>query len=196
MPRELIRVLRDLIRTQLRSASRRKTSNPLLIVILVVALLGLNYCWQREQRLAPLPGRGTTYAACKINSVADGDTVNANCGDGLLKVRVYGIDAPELGQKPWGAQSQALLEQLLTRSVKLEVVDTDRYGRVVARLYDGNRDLGLEMVRQGGAAVYEAYNDSPAYEYAQQEAKQAKRGIWSRRGGQQEPWEWRRLNPR
>lgn len=119
------------------------------------------------------------------------------CDQGKLTVRVFGIDAPEMGQKPWGQQSRDLLRDLIPRSpVRLEVVDIDRYGRTVARLYDGDQDLGLKLVRQGGAAVYTRYNASRTYQVVQAEARQQKRGIWSQPGAQQEPWEWRKLNPR
>jgi endonuclease YncB( thermonuclease family) len=76
------------------------------------------------------------------------------------------------------------------------VTDRDRYGRVVARLYQNNQDLGLKLVRQGGAVVYTRYNKSRYYRIAQGEAKREKLGVWSRPGAQQEPWEWRKLNPR
>jgi endonuclease YncB( thermonuclease family) len=78
----------------------------------------------------------------------------------------------------------------------LQVRDQDRYGRTVAQAFVGDRDVGLEMVRQGQAVMYEQYNDSPAYRQAQAEAQQARRGIWKKSGSQQDPAAWRRLNPR
>jgi endonuclease YncB( thermonuclease family) len=60
----------------------------------------------------------------------------------------------------------------------------------------GERDVGLDMVRQGRAVMYEQYNDSPDYRQAQAEAKQARRGIWEKPGSQKDPATWRRLNPR
>ncbi|MCC9002157.1 MAG: thermonuclease family protein, partial [Candidatus Competibacter sp.] len=68
--------------------------------------------------------------------------------------------------------------------------------RTVAQVIADERDVGLEMVRQGRAVMYEQYNDSPDYRQAQAEAKQARRGIWEKPGGQQDPAAWRRLNPR
>jgi endonuclease YncB( thermonuclease family) len=75
-------------------------------------------------------------------------------------------------------------------------MDTDRYGRAVARLYHGDQDLGLNMVRQGWAVVYSQYTTSSTYEAAQAQAKRERRGVWARPGAHQQPWEWRRLNPR
>ncbi len=113
-------------------------------------------------------------------------------------MRVFGIDAPEMGQAPWGGQSRDAFRQIVNRgdAVRLQVMDQDRYGRTVAQVFSSNRDAGLEMVRQGRAVVYEQYNDSAAYRQAEAEARQARRGIWARSGSQQDPAAWRRLNPR
>ena len=75
-------------------------------------------------------------------------------------------------------------------------MDHDRYDRTVAQVFAGERDVGLEMVRQGRARVYEQYNDSPAYRQAEVEARRTRRGIWEKPGSQQDPAAWRRLNPR
>jgi endonuclease YncB( thermonuclease family) len=90
-----------------------------------------------------------------------------------------------------------MLRQLLPNDViRLKVKDKDRYGRVVAQLYYHNQDLGLELVRQGGAVVYAQYNNDMSYQTAQVQAKQKRLGVWSQAGAQQAPWEWRKLNPR
>ena len=117
---------------------------------------------------------------------------------GEVKVRVFGIDAPEMKQEPWGDRSREALRGLLPRSgsISLRVMDHDRYARTVAQVVANERDLGLEMVRLGQAVVYQQYNHSPDYQQAQAEAKQARRGIWAKAGGQQDPATWRRLNPR
>jgi endonuclease YncB( thermonuclease family) len=165
-----------------------------LLAVLTIAVFGISRLL--EEPTAPLPPKGAELA-CRISEVYDGDTVAASCENGKLTVRVFGIDAPELRQKPWGKRSRDLLRNLIPRSpLKLEVTDRDRYGRVVARLYQGNQDLGLQLVRQGGAVVYTQYNKSRTYRLAQGEAKREKLGIWSRPGAHQEPWEWRKLNPR
>lgn len=191
---ELLKLLQRLLQGELRKARRRKRSAPVLLAVLTITVFGINRLL--EEPTAPLPPKGAELA-CKISEVYDGDTVAASCEDGKLTVRIFGIDAPELGQKPWGKHSRDLLRNLIPRSpLKLEVTDRDRYGRVVARLYQGNQDVGLELVRQGGAVVYTQYNKSRTYRLAQGEAKRAELGVWSRPGAHQEPWEWRKLNPR
>jgi len=72
-----------------------------------------------------------------VLSVSDGDTVMAILDKRKEKVRLIGIDAPELGQKPWGAEAKQHLETLLASSgwkVKLEfdIERRDKYGRILA----------------------------------------------------------------
>lgn len=195
MKRELLKLLQQFLRGELRRAKRRKSSSVLWIAVLTVTVFGIGQ-WLHEPK-APLPDKGTELT-CEIRKVYDGDTIAASCEEGRLTVRVFGIDAPEIGQKPWGDESRAMLRQLLPNAtIRLKVKDTDRYGRVVAQIYDLNQDdLGLKLVRQGGAVVYVQYNNARAYQIAQRQAKQNRRGVWSQAGAQQTPWEWRKLNPR
>jgi endonuclease YncB( thermonuclease family) len=164
----------------------------LVIVITVVSYI------LHEPKAPPSAIPKGAELTCTVKTVYDGDTLTANCPPGQVKVRVFGIDAPEMGQKPWGDNSKRVLNSLLADHdpVQLRVIDQDRYGRTVAQVFAGERDVGLELVRQGQAVMYEQYNDSLVYRQAQTEAKQARRGIWEIAGSQQDPAAWRRLNPR
>ncbi len=195
MKRELLKLLQQFLRGELRRAKRRKSSGVLWIAILTVSVFGIGQ-WLHEPK-APLPNKGVELN-CKVRKVYDGDTVAVSCEEGRLTVRVFGIDAPEMGQKPWGEESRAMLRQLLPNAaIRLKVKDTDRYGRVVAQIYAHHKqdDIGLALVRQGGAVVYVQYNNASAYQMAQVQAKQNRLGVWSQVGPQQTPWEWRKLNP-
>lgn len=191
--RHLLSLAHRALADQLRRARRRKSTAPVLIAVLTVAVFGLGRFLETPD--APLPRRGTELH-CAVDSAYDGDTVTLDCPAGRLRVRVWGIDTPEMGQQPWGRRSRDALRALLPDRVRVEVVDIDDYRRAVSRLYAGDRDLGLTLVRQGHAAVYRRYNDSAAYRRAESQAKREKLGIWSRPGAQQTPWEWRRVNPR
>jgi len=192
--RELLKTAQQALRAGLNRARRRKSSSPLLIVGLAAALYIVGQYWYEPD--APLPSRGAELI-CKISHVYDGDTVAVRCDQGKLKVRVYGIDAPEMGQQPWGEISRDMLRGLAPADrVRVRVVDTDSYGRTVAQLLYEDQDLGLTLVRQGGAVVYERYNSFQSYRTAQAEARQEQLGIWAKPGAQQKPWEWRKLNPR
>jgi len=194
---ELLKLLQSLLRGELSRTRRRKSGSPWLIGGLAVAVVAISY-FLHEPKAPPSATAKGAELVCTVKSVYDGDTLTASCPAGEVKVRVFGIDAPEMKQEPWGANSRDALRSLLPRrdSVQLRVQDRDRYGRTVAQVFVGERDVGLEMVRQGRAVMYEQYNDSPAYRQAQAEARQARRGIWEKPGGQQDPATWRRLNPR
>jgi micrococcal nuclease len=144
---------------------------------------------------AGLPAR----EACSVLRVRDGDSLTLICGPrngSPVEVRLWGIDAPEIGQEPWGERAYRRLHELAAGRVILEPVDRDRYGRVVGRLYRRERDIGLQLVREGYVAVYERYNSDPTYYRARRQARGARRGIWSRPGLQQAPWRWRTAHPR
>jgi endonuclease YncB( thermonuclease family) len=49
---------------------------------------------------------------CIVTNVHDGDTFTARCADGLIRVRVASIDAPELKQA-YGMESRGLASRLL-----------------------------------------------------------------------------------
>jgi micrococcal nuclease len=194
---DLLKLLQSLLRGELNRTRRRNHRSPWLIGGLMVAIVAISYFLHEPKAPATATPKGAELV-CTVKSVYDGDTLTASCPSGEVKVRVFGIDTPEMGQEPWGDRSKEALRSLLPRrdSIRLRVMDQDRYGRTVAQVFAGERDLGLEMVRQGRAVVYEQYNNSPAYQQAEAEARQARRGFWEKLGGQQDPAAWRRLNPR
>jgi endonuclease YncB( thermonuclease family) len=70
----------------------------------------------------------------KVTKVADGDTLTIVTPEGTkLKVRLYGIDTPEIRHnvrqgQPYGEEAkQALTALTLGKKVKVEIVDIDRY---------------------------------------------------------------------
>ena len=194
LTRTLLKLIRQTLQGELRKRKRRKNRSVVIIIALTVAIFALGYFL--EQPAAPTPDQGARLG-CDIVSIYDGDTATLNCDDGEIKVRVWGIDAPEMGQQPWGTRSRDRLRELLdSGEVTAEVVDIDRYDRVVARLYQNGQDAGLAMVRVGAAVVYEQYNDSDAYREAEQQARRRQAGVWSEDGAQQTPWQWRRVNAR
>jgi len=149
--------------------------------------------------------------SCRITEVYDGDTVVVQCGWATEeRVRLHCIDAPELGQKPWGERARDELAELLggefqsrqhggkaylqprrALSVQMERIDTDNYGRTVAMLWRNGINLNLKLVQRGAVAVYSKYCQAAAFYDAEKAAKAARLGIWKGKGGQQRPWIWR-----
>lgn len=129
----------------------------------------------------------------KVVSVADGDTITVLKDKEQIKVRLHGVDAPEKAQD-FGTAARTFTSDLcFGKEVTVEVQDTDRYGRKVGIVTapDG-RVLNHELLKAGLAHWYEAYarNDTLLKEL-QQEAKSAKRGVWSRTDTVA-PWDFRK----
>ncbi|QIK37474.1 thermonuclease family protein [Caldichromatium japonicum] len=179
-----------LLKRHLTALIRRRLGLPLMLAGTVAAAI---IAWTAD--LIPAGWTlGASGQTCRVERVSDGDTLQLRCGFKPVKVRLYCIDAPEMGQSPWGERSRAHLSSITPREVKLVKIDHDRYGRIVGEVYTveaSPRLLNLEQVKAGQAAVYDQYCDNPRYASAEREAKRAKCGIWSRPGEQQTPWRYR-----
>ncbi|MEJ5228077.1 thermonuclease family protein [Thermodesulfovibrio sp.] len=159
------------------------------------------------------------YPACakreseyyKVTEIHDGDTLTIVKDSflGILvkteRIRLIGIDAPELAQEPWGRKAKNHLKKLIRESswlvkIELDVQQRDKYGRLLAYLWDKNGNMiNYMMIRDGYAMVYTI---PPNVKYAekfveaQRVAREEKRGIWGEGGLKEKPSDWRKANPR
>ncbi len=164
-----------------------------LPILWLLAVVGLSAPWllTRMDWTALVLTRAKT-SSCIVASVHDGDTLRAICDGERLQVRLHCIDAPEIAQTPWGQESRDHLRAIIPRQIQVEIQDTDRYGRTVARILTPEGiDLNQRMVRDGQAAVYRRYCSDPDYARAETEARARGLGIWSAPGDHQTPWEHR-----
>ena len=140
----------------------------------------------------------------RVVGVTDGDTVKILTADKKeLKVRLYGIDTPEKAQAFGQAAKKKASELAFGKDVRVEVVDTDRYGRSVGILTVGegsNSDdrtasVNEQLVAAGLAWRYTRYcKKEPlcaTLGKLEQEARTAKRGLWAD-PDPTPPWEWRK----
>jgi endonuclease YncB( thermonuclease family) len=127
----------------------------------------------------------------KVVSVHDGDTLTAlDASNVQHKVRLNGIDAPEIGQ-PFGTVSRDGLRALVLRkSVMIHGQERDRVGRVLARLEIEGQDVNRQMVADGLAWHFKRYSDDTTLAEAEREARGARRGLWAD-SKPVPPWEWR-----
>lgn len=131
-----------------------------------------------------------------VTKVIDGDSIHITTQEqARLKVRLYGIDAPEAdridhhtGQvskpgQPYGEESwKALESKIMGEKVRMDVLDIDKYKRLVGMVWLDDRNIDLEMVREGYAEAFIEYLKPPyrsQFLEAEQEARSLKRGIWS-----------------
>ena len=126
----------------------------------------------------------------KVIGITDGDTITVlDSKKQEIKVRLWGIDAPEKKQS-FGVNAKSSLSfKTFGKYVVLEVKSKDRYGRTVANVYVGNRWINKELVEDGMAWYYRQYAKSPELEQAEHQARSAKRGLWSQQAVP--PWEYR-----
>jgi endonuclease YncB( thermonuclease family) len=130
----------------------------------------------------------------RVVGITDGDTLTLLTPERReVKIRLAEIDTPE-SRQPYGTRArQALSDLAFRRDVRVDVQDTDRYGRTVGRIYAGRVDVNAEMVRRGAAWVYRRYSHDPLLLVLENEARQAQRGVWALPESQRTPpWEWRR----
>lgn len=129
----------------------------------------------------------------KVVGVTDGDTITVLTPlNEQLKVRLTEIDAPEKDQ-PYGHTSkQSLSELAFDKDVTVETDSKDQYGRTLGRVFVGQTDVNLQLVKNGAAWAYKQYLKDEAIQKAEDEARKAKTGLWALQPDQiMPPWEWR-----
>lgn len=127
-----------------------------------------------------------------VRQVHDGDTITLTVDKRRYRLRLWGIDAPELRQ-PYGQLARLQLrEWLWRRPVRaLCQTETDRYGRRVCIVYRGAQDINERLLYEGLAWHYAQYADHPPYQRAEREARRWRAGLW-RDDHPIAPWQWRR----
>jgi endonuclease YncB( thermonuclease family) len=128
-----------------------------------------------------------------VVGITDGDTLTVlDEQNQQHTIRLAEIDAPERGQ-PWGDRSrQALSGLVFSKAVLVQQTDTDRYGRVVARLFADGRDVNSTMVEQGHAWAYRQYLTDETLVATETRARSGRAGLWSMSDQQTvAPWDWR-----
>lgn len=130
----------------------------------------------------------------KVVGISDGDTIKVlTAANEQVRIRLYGIDTPEKAQSFGEKAKQAMAGMVFGKSVEVQTVDTDRYGRTVARVSCDGVDVGGEMVKAGMAWVYRQYcrEDVCSQWLAwENDARSSGRGLWVE-AGPTPPWEWR-----
>ena len=154
------------------------------LAILALALAGA---------AAALGGAETGTGIAGTARVIDGDTLAL----GPVRIRLHGIDAPELGQTcqgsdgaPWdcGAAAADRLAALIAgRRVTCAAREADRYGRIVATCAADGIDLGHALVAEGLAWAFLRYSED--YVAAEADARKIGAGLWQ--GDAAPAWDFR-----
>lgn len=146
----------------------------------------------------------------RVTEVHDGDTVSIRISGPLglpvrtERIRLIGVDAPELKQEPWGRISKRFLKRIISQSdwivfVEFDIEQRDKYGRLLAYLWTKKGEMINEMMVLNGYAIL--YTIPPNVKYvdrlvsAQRHAQMKKLGIWGKKGLRETPQQWRKAHP-
>jgi endonuclease YncB( thermonuclease family) len=136
--------------------------------------------------------------AGRVVGVHDGDTVTVlDASNTQHKIRLQGIDAPELKQAFGHKSKQHLSDLVYDRDVTLDCGKTDKYKREVCVVTINGKDANLAQVEAGMAWWYRRYQKEQtaqqraSYEAAEGAAKSTGIGLWQG-ATPVEPWEWRK----
>ena len=158
----------------------------LLVLLLVWFGLAISIGAAYALRPPPAPLIGL------VTRVLDGDTFDMQTSTGLVRVRLYGIDAPETRQ-PYGPEAAHALRQLLLgQTVLVRPTGRDR-NRVIGETFlSTGEPVSLRLVAEGLAWWYVAYAPHDGrLGSLEQTARSQHLGLWAS-AAPVPPWIWRR----
>lgn len=125
-------------------------------------------------------GAAEVYSA-RASIVSDGDTlwVAPDIGGAPRKLRLQGLDAPEICQSGGLAARDALRALVMQRRLNVQVNYVDDYGRGLARIEVDGQDVGAVLVRQGQAWSYRWRHSLGPYAAQEIQARQARVGVFA-----------------
>lgn len=161
-------------------------------LIITIAIAAVVISFFRTFSRPSLLLHGSHIKELLVSRVIDGDTIELSDG---RRVRYIGIDTPEIREKnndtwsykpmPYSEEAREFNRNLVEgKAVKLEfdVQELDKYGRILAYVYIWDTMVNLEMLSQGYAMIY-TYPPNVKYSRmflkAQEEAREARRGLWA-----------------
>jgi len=133
----------------------------------------------------------------KVISIIDGDTFDLLTKENeTIRIRVYGIDAPEKGMPYYNVSKKYLSNLIFSKTIEVQISKIDRHDRFVAKSFlENGTDISLAMIQNGMAWHYAEYSSEKDYADAQIEARGFELGIWKDKNVI-EPWEVRSLHRR
>jgi endonuclease YncB( thermonuclease family) len=129
----------------------------------------------------------------KVVKIIDGDTFLLKSNDGIFKIRLYGVDAPELDQY-YGKEAKRLIENLsYEKQVTAYVRYNDPYGRLVGKvILDDGSVLNEILIVNGAVWWYRHYSkNEKVFQVLEEYAQKNKIGLWEQENPVA-PWVYRK----
>lgn len=130
----------------------------------------------------------------QVIAISDGDTITVLLGSNVQqKLRLAEVDCPENGQ-PFGKNAKHYTsEQVFGKTITFVAIDTDRYGRTIAKVYYDGKYLSEEIIMAGYGWWYHYYSDNDILGEFEQQARHEKKGLWQDPAAIA-PWDYRNQN--
>jgi len=142
----------------------------------------------------------------RVVKIYDGDTIKVTGLDLTFKIRLVGIDSPEIGFKgrksqPFSQKAKQHLVGLIdNKKIAIKSYGTGSYNRQLAEVFVNNKNINIEMIRAGLAEVYKGRRskklDSQIYLKEELRARRAQKGMWTQGSSYKSPRQWRKEHPR
>jgi len=186
--------------------SKIRRSRYPLIFILFFLIISLQYLLtptkerpRHSEREIPSEIINKGKVEARIIEINDGDTVTLSVNNNIFRARLIGIDAPEMGQRPWGEKAKRHLERLVKPAEKI-IIETDierldKYNRLLVYLFKEDGTFINEKMLLDGYAVLLTLPPNVKYVdrfvKAEKTARRLKKGIWGKNGLKERPIDYK-----
>jgi len=144
-----------------------------LAFVLFLGLAGIAGAWEAQ-----------------VVGVKDGDTLVVYDGKEQTTIRLEGIDAPEHNQAFGEKAKQFTSGMVFGKKVRIDGTKKDDYGRTLAEVFVGGKNLNDELLLSGLAWHYKKYSKNKNRDNYESLARSMKRGLWND-ANPVPPWEFR-----
>jgi len=120
-----------------------------ILITLILLLIAINYSWIDGLLIKNF--ENINREDFIVKRIIDGDTIVV--GEDL-KVRLFGINCPEKGEKYYEEAGKFLEKEILGKTVFIESFGKDLYYRELGVVFLGKENINVELVERGLANVY------------------------------------------
>ncbi len=151
-------------------------------MVLLVLCAGLPLLAETAAATRAVERDGVVYEA-RVTRVFDGDTlwIKPLKGGRYRKLRLDGLDAPEICQAGGLDARDALAARVLQQVVTVKERQHDHYGRALVHLTHQGKDVGAWLVKRGNAWAYRWRYSEGAYAKQESQARSQRKGVFADR---------------